>query len=259
MANSPYSSFRSHKTLNKTFQMIYSSGLYRYNFDPAYTDPAGMSVYFIVPENTTSNLINPNTPRTNFLIKNEDPTINEYQSSIILSDTMIYFDKTQSGSSVNIYQTEQGAEIELNVRASDATYEDNVEDLEVYVTLIFASVVIGYIWPLITPDVLPVTKLSSVSSNHVGTFTIPTTVQFSTLAGLLDVPTVADADYPEQYTGVLLLTVVDTEGGSVDFVIYMAISELEEPFPMWLILAIVGVVLLGLIAVIVVVNRKKRG
>ena len=144
------------------------------------------------------------------------------------------------------------------------SYEDqDSSEMKVSVNLFIVSVTEdNFIVPL-TPRTYVLSQLVYVSSSntHNGRFTIPYTMDFHTITGTKKISTASQYDNAAQdgYLAILLVTVFDSEGESVDFIIALLIqSSIELDFI--LILVIVGIVVVSgvLLGILLFLRKKKR-
>lgn len=253
-----YSYYNSRMTVNKTADI--SNLFNQWSFDPSTSDPTGYGVYYIIPEG--SGYINPHSPRDLFRIVNFDPSIKESDSSFKIGEDgqEITFDETSSDEGSTVYLLEQKDEVIFSVAARDAvSYEDNNDELRVSVNLFICSIVgnfINYIFP--TSFVYTELDYSSDDEAHAGTFTIPETMKYSTLDGVKSINSTTDFHEDGNYVAILVITVVDSEGGSEDFIIITSIAQTTDSIDLLLLILIIAIVIIIIVVVIVLILRKKR-
>jgi subtilisin family serine protease len=255
--------FNSHKTVNKTLNLADAGVIFQGTFNPSISDPSGIAIYYVVVNRTGTSYINPNSPRSSFNIQNSAPQINEETSIITMKGRPVKFSATHTVTSVSIYTSTQGDSIEFSVVANDGSNEDSTSQLRVDVTLYIASILGNTIYLNLIPNEVEVSRLTYTTSGHTGTYTIPKTLQFSTISGQKAVSSVAtydpyDPEAPPGYVGAIVISVVDSEGASDTINIYTIVEELFEGIPIELILLIIGIALIGIVIVVVVVQKRKR-
>jgi len=251
-----YSFYNLANSINKTLIFNNKTGnSYSETFDPEEPDPSGYAIFYIVPMN--SNYTTSNSPRALFQIENKPPKILKESSSFDYD----FFDDTESDDKTEVYQVNQGETLNFEVYVEDtALYEDETSDMRVFVNLFIIVVKDGRGIAIIDPSTIEVAELNYLSSsdNFKGTFTIPKTMQFSTLSGTKSISTETNVDRSTTgYLGILLITVYDSEGGSDEFIIILLISgELMDPFFLIIIiLIIVGII--GFAGMMVYFARRK--
>jgi len=255
--------FNSRKSVNKTLTLSHTgSSIYSDNFDPEENDPSGYAIYYITPMNL--NYTTPNSPRFSFRIINNAPTIFEASSTFNYdgySDKS--FEDTKSNGGSWVYSATQGDTFNFEVDVGDTFYEDNNSNMRVFVNLFICSVTDDGYLILIFPHTFEVAELSyqSILDKFEGSFTIPDTMQYSSITGTKSLSTAADYDQDTNkgYLSILYIKVYDSEGGTDDFIIILSISQ--RPMDVFFIIIIVVaifaiIVIIGL--VIYFARRKKR-
>ncbi len=250
----PDSFYNTKQSVNKTltFSNVLSTNFYRETYDPEPTDPSGYAVFYILP--TNSNYTNPISPRQAFEIVNNPPEFLE--SSSIFSykgGGTVTFDETHSDLGSYVYSVNQGIKFNFEIAVSDSVnYEDDNADMRIFVNLFICSVTDDGFIIIIFPSSIVVNEINyqSTLDKHVGSFTIPNTMEYNSIAGTKSKSTAASFDMSTNkgYLGILLITVYDSEGGYEEFVIILKISE--EPLDISMILLIV----IAIAAVVVIVS-----
>ncbi len=254
----PNSFFSTHKTIYKTLILTGIGNIFSGTFIPTYTDPAGLAIYYLVANRTTSNYINPNSPRRSFIIQNTDPQIRETSSYIKIGTSSIRLDTTHTTDSNYVFSTKQLDEIEFTIDAYDNVYEDSDAELTIFVSLFIGSVIGNAVYLNLIPTTIQSIQLTYVDGKHTGIYTVPKTMTYSTIEGLNEVST--EVNLYDGYVGVFFITVIDSEGGTPDdpTTIFFTISSVTpNEFPIVLILIIVGVILLGIV-IIIIIHKKTR-
>ncbi len=262
-----YSFYNTKKTVNKTFSMTYNMpfSAYRYDFDPSLSDPSGVAIFYIISKNTATNYTNPYSPRFPFEVRNNPPTFIESSSFITIDgQTTFAFDETYEGESSYLIPVSQGSSLDFSVAAADSvSYEDiNSANMRISVNLFIVSTTVdGYI-NIIYPRSLPLKELSyqSGTNSHQGTFVIPYTIAYNSISGIKYISTATnyDTSTDEGYLAILLITLIDSEGGSEDFLILLSIRASLQ-LDLVLILIIVGLIIgIGAIVIITLVVKSRR-
>jgi len=107
------------------------------------------------------------------------------------------------------------------------------------------------------PSSYDVSELFYDSNFHSGSFTIPLTIDFSTISGTKPVSTVAT--YYDGYVGLFYITVYDSEGGSDEFYFVVAISAATPTFDPLIAIVIFGIIIAVSLIVILAIFLNKRG
>ncbi|MFX1323238.1 MAG: zinc ribbon domain-containing protein, partial [Promethearchaeota archaeon] len=245
--------YNTKQSVNKTliFSNVLSTNLYRLIYDPEQTDPSGYAMFYILP--TNSNYTNPMSPRQAFEIVNNPPEFLESSSSFSYEGGTVTFDKTHTDLGSYVYSVDQGTKFNLEIAVSDSVdYEDDNADMRIFINLFICSVSEDGFIIIIFPSSIVVNEINyqSTSDKHVGSFTIPNTMEYNSIAGTKSKSTAASFDMSTNkgYLGILLITVYDSEGGYEEFVIILKISE--KPLDIFMIILIV----IAIAAVVVVVS-----
>ena len=259
-----YSFYNTKQTINKTFPLTYSATKYRYTYDPSISDPAGLAIYYIVGNNVATNYTNPYSPRCLFEVRNHSPTFVESSSYITIAGQQSFtFDETHTGNTSYIIPVSQGNNLDFSINTTDSVnYEDpNSSHMRVSVNLFMIATTDNYI-NIIFPRSLPLVELNYQSSTdtHQGRLGIPFTIAYDSIAGTKYISTATnyDTNTGEGYLAILLITLIDSEGGSDDFIILLSIrATLQlDPFLIFLILGLV--ISTGVLVVILLVRRSRK-
>ncbi|MFX0180038.1 MAG: S8 family serine peptidase [Candidatus Hodarchaeota archaeon] len=258
--------YNSRKTLNKTlnFNNVPPSTTYTTNYSPTMNDPAGFAVIYLLPKNITSNYYNPFSQRLRSSILNEPPEFDEFNSTFTIASTEITFDESVG----YMYQVKQGATINFKIDTYDSVlYEDqDSSNMHVFVNFFICTIAqIGgdsYVLPIF-PNVFPLTELTyqSTSNTHQGSYVIPYDISYSTISGTKSISTVTDFNQItyEGYLAVLWITVIDSDGGTNQFIIPLSIQPGPIPFDLIfaLIIALI-IIVISTIVLIIVLKKKKK-
>ncbi|MFX1241237.1 MAG: S8 family serine peptidase [Promethearchaeota archaeon] len=258
-----HSFYNSKMSVNKTIVLTNQSlNMYSYNFDPATSDPSGFGIYYIVPVN--SNYTNPYSPRYDFEIVNNPPSILKSSSSFnLVGYGDVYFDETESDKGSYVYTATQGDKFIFAVNVRDSVnYEDPSSNMRVFVNLFTCSVSgDNYIF-LIPPHTIEVTELNyeTSSGKYEGSFIIPDTMLYSSITGIKPISTAAgfNFDTSEGYLSLFYITVYDSEGETDDFIIILKISVPPIDISLLIIIIISIVALIGVVSLFVYYARKKK-
>jgi hypothetical protein len=244
---------------NKTLSFNHShANFYVNNFDPLPSDPSGYGIYYIIPKN--SNYSNPNSPRVPFRIKNNPPEILEELSLFnIPGSSNISFEEAES----YIYRVDQQDTINFAVFVRDSVdYEDPNSDMRVFVNLYIGFLTEDNYAILIPPSSMEYSELiyQSSSESFLGSFTIPTTMLYSTISGIKSISTATafNINTNKGYIGILAVSVYDTEGKSEEFWIALLISEAPLDLSLIIIIAVSIIALIAAVSMIIYYARKKR-
>jgi subtilisin family serine protease len=260
-----YSFYNTKQTINKTFSLSYLSNYYRDTYDPALSDPSGIAVYYIIPKNTATNYTNPYSPRYPFEVRNNPPEFIEFNSYITIGGQNSFaFDETYEGESSYLIPVSQGDSLDFSVATIDSvSYEDvDSSNMRVSINLFMVSTTDdGYI-NIIYPYSLPIKELNyqPLTDLHQGTFVVPFSIAYNSISGINYISTATNYDTvsSEGYLAILLITLIDSEGGSEDFIIILSIQASLQ-FDLILILILVGlVVAIGVIIFIALLIKSRR-
>jgi len=258
-----YSFFNSKKSVNKTLTFNhFASNNYRNTFDPETSDPSGYAIFYITPSN--DNYTNPNSPRITFQIDNNPPEILKTTSSFNIDGSAeILFDDVESDDGTIVYNAYQGNTFDFIIDIRDSVnYEDDNSNMRVFINFLMVSVTDNNYIIIIFPASIVVDELfyEVLSDKYEGSFSIPNSMNYNSIAGTKSVSTAANFDFStnEGYLGVLYITVYDSEGGFDEFIIILGISERPMDYSM-IILIVVGVIaLIGVASMSIYFARRKR-
>ncbi|NVM36978.1 MAG: S8 family serine peptidase [Candidatus Lokiarchaeota archaeon] len=252
-----YSFYNTKKSVNKT--LTFSLNLdndYIGTFYPEETDPSGYAIFYVVPKN--SNYTTSNSPRILFQIENNPPKILKESSNFDYD----YFDDTESDEASKVYPVDQGETLNFAVDVRDTVpYEDTKSNMRVFVNL-FITVVKedGHIL-VIFPDTIEVAELNyqSSSDKYEGNFTIPNTMEYSTISGIKSVSTATNFDSSSNtgYLGVLIITAYDSEGGYDEFIIVLLISGQPIDFSFLIIIIFIVIGIIGFAGMLIYFTKRK--
>ena len=236
--------FNTKMSINKTITLSHDiSNTYTNNFDPEFTDPSGQAIFYIIPANST--YTNPKSPRNFFRIKNNPPEILESSSYFSYGNNAdISLDDTETSQGSYVYSVSQGTEFNFEVDVRDSVnYEDDNSNMRIFVNLFICSATDDGYLIFIFPSSYEVTELNyQYSSNkHEGSFTIPNTMQYSSITGIKSISTETDfnTNTNEGYLAILYISVYDSEGDIDEFIIILQISGELDLMQIFMILAIV--------------------
>lgn len=241
--------YNTHKSVNKTLQMNQYTNDYSTKFDPSTSDPSGIAMVYVVPKNPNTNYINPNSPRKYFTITNTAPVINEalstFGTATFTETSGFYFQLSNTGSA------------EFSVKVGDT--EDAASQIRVFVDLFICGVVASSYLTPVYPVTLVSTELPYESSGgiHYGLLTIPATMSYSILSGIVSISTETNFQAVGDYLGMLRIVSFDSEGEKDNFNVYveLTVTLADEPT------AIPGYdlyIFLGMISIISVIVLKKK-
>ncbi|MEJ2294430.1 MAG: zinc ribbon domain-containing protein [Candidatus Lokiarchaeota archaeon] len=233
----------------------------RYNYYPSFTDPAGLAIYYIVGYN--GSYTNPYSPRCSFEVRNHNPSFVESSSYItIVGKQSFTFDETHTGNSSYIIPVSQGDNLDFSINTTDSVnYEDpNNAHMRVSVNLFMIATTDNYI-NIMYPRSFPLVELSYQSSKdiHQGRLGVPFTITYDSIAGTKHISTATNYNTGtgEGYLAILLITLIDSEGGSDDFIILISIRATLQLDP-FLIFLILGLVISTSILVVILLVRRSR-
>lgn len=256
-----YSFYNSKQTLNKTLSFTDNGMDYGSNVPILYNDTAGYAITYIVPE-SPDNYINPYSPRVLFIINNNDPQVSDSSSTFNYGSGDISFDETRDEDTGGLlyFPSSQLTTVDFNVDVSDSVNEDDDSEMRVFVNLFICAIISdgssSYI-VILPPSSFDVSELSFISNEHAGSFTIPLTMDFSTIIGNKPVSTVAN--YYNGYLGIFYVTVYDSEGGSDEYYFLVSISAAPPAFDPIIALIIFGIIIAVSIIVILGIFLSQRG
>ncbi|MFW9785598.1 MAG: S8 family serine peptidase, partial [Candidatus Heimdallarchaeota archaeon] len=182
----PSSFYNSKKSAakNLTFSHI-GANIYRDIFDPETNDPSGDAIFYIVP--TNENYTNANSPRYLFYVLNNEPEILKSTSLFNLEGSSdILFEDTESDDGSFVYTASQGSVLNFIVDVQDSVgYEDDNSNMRVFINLFMATVSDDGFLLIIFPNTIIVDEFTyqATSDLHEGSFTIPNSIQYSSIAG----------------------------------------------------------------------------
>ena len=256
--------YNTKQTTNHTLTMNYLASKYSSTYIPNSNDPSGYVLAYIIPENPISNYINPNSKRVITRIINNPPEFDELKSTFIVNGQTYTLDETHDEESTYVITATQGDRFDFNITVSDSVpYEDpDSSNMKVSVNLLTVSTTEDNYIMLILPSAFPLVELgySFTQDTHVGSFSIPSRMQYSTIRGIKYISTVSNYDFNagDGYLSILLITVFDSEGASEDFVLVLSIQEALEIDLMILTLIIGMVAAIGIALIIYVIRRRKK-
>ncbi|MFX1234752.1 MAG: S8 family serine peptidase, partial [Promethearchaeota archaeon] len=267
MAIYSYSLFNSKKTVNRTLNNFNNppfSSTYTKSYTPTINDPTGLVIAYTVPKNLSSNYYNPFSKRLLTSIINYVPIIDEYNSSFSIDGSVITrFEDTHSLDITFVQRASQGSMIDFSVKAYESVgYEDpNMSKMRVSINFFICLVSQDDFLVIIFPNTFPVIELNyqATSDTHQGTFEIPYNIQYSTIKGLVSIPTVTDFDLDtnEGYLAIIMISVDDSEGGTNDFIIIFFIN-VGRQLNLFLGLIIAAVAIGTSLLILVLVLRKRK-
>ncbi len=253
-----YSFYNTKKSVNKT--LTFSSGMgndYIETFYPEQTDPSGYAIFYLIPKN--SNYTTSNSPRILFQIENNPPEILKESSKFDYD----YFDKTESDEASYVYSVDQSETLNFIVDVRDTVpYEDNNSSMRVFVNLLITVVKEDGHILVIFPDTIEVAELNyqSSSDKYEGTFTIPNTMEYSTISGIKSISTATNYDSSSNtgYLGVLIITAYDSEGGYDEFIIVLLISGQPIDFSLIIFIVLIVVGIVGFAGMLIYFAKRQK-
>lgn len=268
MAIYTYSLFNTKKTVNRTLSNFLNdpplSNSYTKSYTPISSDPSGLVLVYSVPKNTSNNYFNPFSQRLLSFINNSAPIIDETNSFFTISDMTTAFKDTYSSETTFIQKASQGSVISFRVKAYESVnYEDqNMANMRVSINLFIGTISEDGFLVIIFPNTFPVKELTyqASSDTHQGSFEIPYNMQYSTIKGLVSIPTVTKFHLStnEGYLAMIMISVDDSEGGTNNFIIIFLISAGRQPLNLILGLIIAAVVIVASISILLLILRKRR-
>ena len=262
MATYTYSYYNTKQTQNDTSTMGNFATTYSTTYTPTSGDPSGDFIVYIIPADPVSNYINPNSPRILSSIINNPPEFDETKSVFSIDNSqLVPFEDTHDDEFSFLVLATQGSRFDFNISAIDSvSFEDsNSAGMRISVNLFIVSTTDdGYI-SIIYPRSLPVSEFSyqATSNSHVGSFSIPSDIQYSSIEGAKSVSTVTNYNFDtdEGYLAILLITVFDSDGASEDFIMILSIEAGVILDWTWL-LIIGSIVAIGATLLIVLAVRR---
>ncbi len=247
-----YSYYNSKQTINKTLNFTYNEFNYLNKSQINETDPSGYGIMYILA-NSTTNYLNPRSPRILFQIVNNDPKIIDSTSTCdgkILSST-----QNEDGAFIDYISSRQGSSVGFDIYTEDI--EDNSSNIRVSVNLLICFIINDTIVPIV-PHIHEVAEFSFSSGCHSGSFVIPYSMAYSSIEGTKRISTFAN--YRNGYVGLFIITIIDSEGGVDDFYLLIFI---EPGVNIELIIYIIIIAIISLMAITMVVlyvrsRRKSR-
>ncbi|KKN00427.1 hypothetical protein LCGC14_1137880, partial [marine sediment metagenome] len=253
----------SKKSVNKSLLFShFVANNYSATFDTHTTDPSGIVVSYIVPSN--ENYTNPNSPRIFFTIKNNPPEILDTTSMFNFDGNIdISFNETVNDEGSSVFPASQGSLFNFNVDVKDSVnYEDPKSNLRVFINFFMASVTEDNFLILIFPRTIIVNELffNALTNTYIGTFRIPNSMQYNSIAGTKTVSTAAGFDFASSkgYLGILFITVYDSEGNSEDFLIILSISARQMDLSIIIFIVIGVVAVIGLGSMLIYFARRRK-
>ncbi|MHA1931927.1 MAG: S8 family serine peptidase [Promethearchaeota archaeon] len=258
-----YSFFNSEKSVNKTLSFShFVSNSYRNIFDPQTSDPSGYAIFYVIPSN--ENYTNPNSPRQSFQIENNPPEILDASSIFNFGGNLdVTFEETESDDGSLVYTAPQASVFNFFIDIQDSvSYEDGKSNMRVFVNMFLASVTDDGFLIFILPRTIEAAELSyqSSSARYEGLFTLPNSLEYSTLEGTKTVTTAPGFSFVTNlgYLGILLITVYDSEGGWDDFIIILHItgSFFDPSLIIFVLVAIVASI--AIVSTLLYYRRRKK-
>jgi hypothetical protein len=253
----------SKQSANKTLTFNhFLSNVYRNTFDPAVNDPSGIGIFYVSP--TNENYTNPNSPRASFQIENNPPEIVETTSSFRFDENIeISFEETETDDGILLYTVNQGSVFDFDIDVRDSVgYEDDNSDIRVFINIFMVSVTEDSFIIFIFPSTLIVEEIlhDPFSGRHEGTFTIPDSMQYNSIAGVKTVSTAGNfnVNTNDGYLGVLLITIYDSEGESEDFIILLLISGRPPGISLMMVVILIIVGITALVGLSIYLAKKKK-
>jgi len=255
-----YSFYNTKQTSNNTLAFSNNGNDYDSHVNISDNDPSGYAITYIVPE-SADNYINPYSWRVMFIINNNDPQISDSSSTFNYGLGNVPFSDTRDEDTGGLlyFPSSQLATIRFNVDVNDPN-ENKTSEMRVFVNIFICAIITynfnNYI-VLLPPSSYAVSELSVISDEHAGSFTIPLTMDFSTISGNTPVSTVAN--YYNGYLGVFYVTAYDSEGGSDEYYFLVSISPASPAFDPILAFIIFMIIMAVSLIVIVGLILSQRG
>ncbi|MFX1273572.1 MAG: S8 family serine peptidase [Promethearchaeota archaeon] len=230
-----YSYYNRKQTINRTLSFENNTLKYSNRTQILNSDPSGYGIVYLIA-NSSNNYINSRSPRIVFKILNYYPKIINSTSTCNGNSIISYQD--EEGNFIDYISSTQGSSVSFNIFTSDI--EDNSENIRVSVNLVICFIDNGFIIP-IEPSSYEVMELSYSNGQHSGSFIIPTTMEYNSIEGTKMISTVAT--YYDGYIGLFILTIFDSEGGTDDFYLLVAINpEVSNLLPLIIFIVIFSVI-----------------
>ena len=266
MAIYPSTYYSIKQTINKTLSMNNLGSQYTTSFTPTSNDPSGFVIAYILARDPTTNYSNPNSERLFSQIINNPPEFDELKSTFTVNGQQYTLDETHDVNSTYVISTTQGDRFDFNITALDSvSYEDpNAQHMRISVNLFAVSITPDNYIMLIYPSTFPTVKLgySYADNSHVGSFSIPTSMKYSSIKGIETISTASTYDFntKEGYLSIFILTIFDSDGGTDNFVIILSIQQeiSFDPTIMIIIISIIALVIISVTIYSVRHRRKKR-
>jgi subtilisin family serine protease len=267
MAIYPSTYYSIKQTINKTLPMNNLGHQYSSSFTPTSNDPSGYVLAYILPIDPATNYSNPNSERILSQIINNPPKFDEIKSTFTVNGKQYTLDETHSDNSTNVITTTQGDRFDFDITALDSVpYEDpNSQNMRISVNLFAVSITPDNYLMLIYPNTFPMVELgySTAEDSHVGSFTLPYTMQYSSIRGTESISTTSTYNFntKEGYLSIFIITIFDSDGGTENFVIVLQIQQGLQFDPTILIIIISVIALIVIFSIIYSVRhrKKKRG
>ncbi len=179
------------------------------------------------------------------------------------SGTETFFDDVETDDGTLVYNALKGSTFDFIIDARDSVnYEDENSNMRVFINLIIASVTDDNFIIFIFPSSIIVDELSYeiLSDTYKGSFTIPDSMNYNSIAGTKTVSTASDFDFSTKdgYLGILYITVYDSEGEFDEFIIILVISERPMDYSMILLIVIGVIALIGVASMSIYFVRRKK-
>jgi len=230
---------------------------YNHTFTLTSNDFGGLFVFFAVAK-SPDNYTNFEVTRAVFRIENHLPEIDEKNS--YFND--LAFEETRTETSLYILQVNNIGKIKLTVDVEETVvYEDSSSELYM-IAHYTAAVSAGSAFDPLYPNTIPTSLLTynTDQNNFQGEFKIPASLWFSGAKSYVEVPQQSEGEQKIIYFSVLWITVRDTDGGTIDYVILMYVNILFDlsTFLKYLPYLIVILAIIGVAITIAVTIKKRR-
>lgn len=257
--------YNNEQTINTTISFSHFSGnTYNYVYNPPYSAPSGLSMTYITPNSTSGSYMNAFVPRVNFYIYNNPPEFVEDESSFSINSgsEVLFKDTTSDEGGSYIYELLQEDSVNFKISVEDSVnYEDDPNDMQVYVNLFICTTTSDNYVSLIYPAELVVSEIeyNSDSKQHEGSLTIPKEMKYSSITGTKKISTETDVQSNGNILGLLYISVYDNEGGVNQFTIFLAIGASQDTDDLILWIIIIAIIaIIALIVIIVIVANKRN-